>query len=119
MITQLNVPSELKPTFTSPHTAVSPFSSTAPVQANYRYIIQQQQRRHLPEMFLNQAKHTFSRPGIINYPHTYMPSEHFPGGVDSMCIFLSFVIFLLGASTVIQRPIVPSSYQQEKGYLID
>ena len=51
----------------------------------------QQRRRHLPEMFLNQAKHTFSRPGIINYPHTYMPSEHFPGGVDSMCIFLSFI----------------------------
>ena len=70
-------------------------------------------------MFLNQAKHTFSRPGIIKYPHAYMPSEHFPGGVDSMCIFLSFMIFLLGASTVIQRPIVPSSYQQEKGYLID
>ena len=102
-----------------PQTAVSPFSSAAPVHANYRYIKHQQRRRHLPEMFLNQAKHTFLRPGIINYPHTNMPSEHFPGGVDSMCIFLSFMIFLLGTSTVIQRPFVPSSYQQEKGYLID
>ena len=102
-----------------PQTAVSPFSSAAPVQANYRYIKHQQRRRHLPEMFLNQAKHTFSRPGITNYPHTYMPSGQFLGGVDSMCIFLSFMIFLLGTSTLLQRPIVPSSYQQEKGYLID
>ena len=68
---------------------------------------------------LKSSQTYISRPGIINYPHTYMPSEHFPGGVDSMCIFLSFMIFLLGMSTVIQCPIVPSSYQQEKGYLFD
>ena len=46
-------------------------------------------------MLLNHTTHTFSRPGITNYSHTYMTSGYFPSGVESMSIFLSFIIFLL------------------------
>ena len=51
-IVSCNVQTELKQTFVSPESSVSPFSSHAPVQAKYGFVKQQQRRRHLPEMFL-------------------------------------------------------------------
>ena len=89
-IVSCNVQTELKQTFVSPQTAVSPFSQ----QLKYKPNIGTNNNNddcHLPPMFLNHTTHTFSRPGITNYSHTYMTSEYFPGGMDSMCIFLSFI----------------------------